>query len=74
MICSKKLWDYEKRMVLKNFAIMEKECLRENNKRKLRRPVLQKKPIGETLHTNISRKFKEKNFQSSFPSMPAILH
>ena len=35
-------------MFLKNIEIMKKECLRENNKRKLRRPVLQKKPIGET--------------------------
>ena len=30
------------------------ECLRENNKRKLRRPARQKKPIGETLHPNNS--------------------
>ena len=30
------------------------ECLQEKNKRKLRRPARQKKPIGETLHPNNS--------------------
>ena len=39
------------------------KCLRENNKRKLRRPVAQEKPIGETLSTQTTLEICKKNLR-----------
>ena len=56
----------------KGWECWEMECLRENNKRKLRRrpcPALQKKPIGETPRERRPRKLgtaKKKNFKDNF--------